>query len=170
MTREAFIYEGGLLLRVLLAALFSAVIGYERETTNKGAGLRTHMMVAVGAALFTVLAEVVGREALHFAPDAPSEGFRLQVTPSGVIEAVATGVGFLGAGTIFVAGNHERVKGLTTAASIWATAAIGVASGLAHFILAAGATRIALVILRGLLRFEARAPAAPHPEAENREQ
>ena len=158
MTWEALQYEGDLLLRILLAALFSAAIGYEREATNKGAGLRTHMMVAIGAALFTVLAEVVGREALRFAPQTQPamEGFRLQVVPSGVIEAVATGVGFLGAGTIFVAGNKNHVKGLTTAATIWATAAIGVACGVSHYILAGGATIIALVVLRVLLLVEPR--------------
>src|SRR5689334_16404644 len=148
MSWEAIQYESSLLLRLLIATLLSAAIGYERESTNKGAGLRTHMMVALGAALFTVLSEVVGREALRFSPTTTMEGFRLQVTPSSVIEAIATGVGFLGAGTIFVAGNGKHVKGLTTAASIWATAAIGVAVGLAHFILAAGATLIVLVILR----------------------
>jgi putative Mg2+ transporter-C (MgtC) family protein len=154
MSWDSIQYESSLLLRLLIAAVLSAAIGYERESNNKGAGLRTHMMVALGAALFTVLAEVVGRESLRFMPPTTVEGFRLQIMPSNVIESVATGVGFLGAGTIFVAGSGKHVKGLTTAASIWATAAIGVAVGLAHFILAGGATLLVLVILRWLLRFE----------------
>jgi putative Mg2+ transporter-C (MgtC) family protein len=158
MSWESIQYESSLLMRLVIASLFSAAIGYEREATNKGAGLRTHMLVALGAALFTVLAEVVGRESLRFVPAnlpaSVSDGFRLQVMPSNVIEAIATGVGFLGAGTIFVAGGGKHVKGLTTAASIWATAAIGVAAGLSHFVLAGGATLIVLVILRVLLRLE----------------
>ena len=74
--------------------------------------------------------------------------------PIRVIQAVAVGVGFLGSGVIFVTKSGETIRGLTTAASIWATAAVGIAAGLEHYVLAIGATLLMLVVLRGLERFE----------------
>ena len=78
----------------------------------------------------------------------------MQIVPLAPVEAFVTGFSFLGAGTIFVSGRHGRVQGLTTAASIWVTAAIGIAVGLERYVLAAGSTVLVLVILQVLGRFE----------------
>ena len=110
-----------ILLRLGVAALFGGMIGYERERTRKEAGLRTHMLVAVGAALVVSFVELTTQMAPRLTPPNAPAGFRFQITPISTIEAVMTGIGFLGAGTIFMAGREERVRGLTTAASIWLT-------------------------------------------------
>jgi putative Mg2+ transporter-C (MgtC) family protein len=132
------------LLRILVAAALAALLGFERERAHKPAGLRTHMLVGIAAALYTSLAElsVLGR----------AEG--LNADPIRAIQAVALGVGFLGGGMIVTGRGGEQVKGLTTAASIWATAAIGIAAGFAHYVLAVGATVLLLVVLRVLVRFD----------------
>ena len=104
-----------IVLRLLLAAALGAALGYERERHGKSAGVRTHMLVALGAALFVLVPELAG-------------------VPEGdltrVIQGVITGIGFLGAGSIIKSENEERVQGLTTAAGIWLTAAIGICCGL----------------------------------------
>jgi putative Mg2+ transporter-C (MgtC) family protein len=144
-----------ILLRLLIAALLSGLIGYEREHTGKQAGLRTHMLVAIGAALFVSFNELFTIASLPLAPPGPVGNFRVQMEPLTTVEAVVTGISFLGAGTIFVSGRHGHVKGLTTAASIWVTAAVGIAVGLERYVLAAGSTLLILIILQVLRRFEA---------------
>jgi putative Mg2+ transporter-C (MgtC) family protein len=136
-----------LLLRLLVAGGLAAVLGWEREAAHKPAGLRTHMLVGIAAALFTVLGE------LAVGDYSEKEG-GLRSDPIRVIQAVAIGIGFLGSGVIFVEKNGEHVLGLTTAASIWATAAIGIAAGLGHFVVAVGSAVILLIVLRGMARFE----------------
>jgi putative Mg2+ transporter-C (MgtC) family protein len=133
--------------RLLVAAVLAAILGWERESARKAAGLRTHMLVGIAAALYTSMGELA---VLEIPPDA--EGF--QADPIRAIQAVAIGIGFLGSGVIFVSRHEDRVHGLTTAASVWATAAIGIAAGLEHYILAAGATLMLLFVLRGLARFD----------------
>jgi putative Mg2+ transporter-C (MgtC) family protein len=136
------------LIRLLVAAALAAVLGWEREHARKSAGLRTHMLVGIAAALYTALAQ------LAVADLSPSEnGF--QADPIRAIQAVAIGIGFLGSGVIFVSRHEDRVQGLTTAGSIWATAAIGIAAGLEHYVLAVGATILLLFVLRVLVRFDA---------------
>jgi len=118
--------------RLILAAVLSGLIGFEREARQKAAGLRTHMLVGLGAALFTLVG------AYAFAgPD-----------PSRVAAQVVTGIGFLGAGAIFREG--VTVTGLTTAAGLWAVAAIGMTAGSGLTAGAVAATVITLVILYGL--------------------
>lgn len=132
-----------ILARLLIALALAGVMGWERERAGKAAGIRTHMLVGLGAALFVVLGELfVGR----------FRGLdeRMRFDPLRVIEAVVTGVSFLGAGTIFVARGRERVQGLTTAASIWATAAVGITVGLERYTLAVGTTIIVFLVLRFL--------------------
>jgi putative Mg2+ transporter-C (MgtC) family protein len=136
-----------LLVRLVAAAVLSAFLGWEREAAHKSAGLRTHMLVGIGSALFTVLGELAVR-------DYPGQDGGLQADPIRVIQAVAIGIGFLGSGVIFVARDREEVLGLTTAASIWATAAVGIATGLGHYIIALGATVLLLIVLRLVSRFE----------------
>jgi putative Mg2+ transporter-C (MgtC) family protein len=136
-----------LLIRLLIAAAFAGLLGWERESAHKPAGLRTHMLVGIAAALYTALAELAVSR-IHPA----AEGF--QADPIRAIQAVAIGIGFLGSGVIFVSRHEDRVRGLTTAASVWATAAIGIAAGLGHYRLAAGATLLLLFVLRVLARFD----------------
>jgi putative Mg2+ transporter-C (MgtC) family protein len=128
--------------RLVVAALLAGVLGWERERAGKSAGLRTHMLVGIAAALYTGLAEVASVELGAGRSD-----------PVRAIQAVAMGIGFLGGGIIFV-NRNERVEGLTTAASIWATAAMGVAAGLGHFRLAAGVTVVLAIVLHVLARFD----------------
>jgi putative Mg2+ transporter-C (MgtC) family protein len=143
-----------ILLRLVIAMILSGLIGFERERTGKDAGLRTHMLVAVGATLFVSFTDLFVVETLPLAPPGPSGNFRVQIEPLATVEAIVTGISFLGAGTIFVSGRHGRVKGLTTAASIWVTAAVGIAVGLERYVLASGSTALILFILRIVSRFE----------------
>lgn len=130
-----------LLLRVLIAAALAGLLGWERELSRKPAGLRTHMLVGVSAALFVMLGELM---LVRYADETTTS---LRMDMIGILGAVVSGISFLGAGITFVSrGNH--VQGLTTAASILATAAVGVAVGLEHYALAAGTTIILLFILR----------------------
>ena len=119
-------------LRLLTAATLGGVLGFEREQKGKAAGLRTHMLVALGAALFVLIPQQAG------ASDADL---------TRVLQGLVAGVGFLGAGTIIKGSGDEEIKGLTTAAGIWLTAAIGVAAGLGREATAVLSTLLALVIL-----------------------
>ncbi|AKK01193.1 MULTISPECIES: MgtC/SapB family protein [Pseudomonas] len=120
-------------VRLLMAALLGGILGFEREHKGKAAGVRTHMLVALGAALFVLVPQLSGSQA-----DAMSR----------VIQGVVAGIGFLGAGTILknTEGDVGHVKGLTTAAGLWMTAAIGVAAGLGREATAVVSTILALVI------------------------
>lgn len=138
--------ELALLVRLVAAGLLAAVLGWERESARKPAGLRTHILVGVASALFTVLGEL----AVETYP--VEDGLRAD--PIRVIQAVAIGVGFLGSGVIFVARDGEHVVGLTTAASVWATSAVGIAAGLGYYVLAAGSTILLMLVLRTLTRFD----------------
>jgi putative Mg2+ transporter-C (MgtC) family protein len=119
-------------VRLLIAALLGGLLGYEREQQGKSAGVRTHMLVATGAALFVLIPQQAGVS---------------EADLSRVIQGVVAGVGFLGAGTIIKGGDEEHVRGLTTAAGIWLTAAIGVAAGLGRESSAILCTLLALLIL-----------------------
>jgi putative Mg2+ transporter-C (MgtC) family protein len=135
-----------LLLRVLVAAVLSGALGWEREAAGKTAGLRTHVLVGIGSSLFVVLGEAI---ALGY----PATAATLRIEPLALIQAVAVGIGFLGSGVVVTTGG-AGVKGLTTAASIWATAAVGVATGFGHLILSVGTTVLLLLALRGLMLLE----------------
>ena len=139
------------LLRILVAAALAALLGFERERARKPAGLRTHMLVGIAAALYTALAELSVR-------GYEGQPGGLNADPTRAIQAVALGVGFLGGGMIVTRRDGEDVRGLTTAASIWATAAVGIAAGFGHYVLAVGATAVLLVVLRVLVWFD-RPPA-----------
>jgi putative Mg2+ transporter-C (MgtC) family protein len=124
-----------LLGRLLLATLFGALIGLNREREGKPAGLRTHALVALGAAMLTIV------------------GLLLQVSdaaaPSRVLQGIVAGVGFIGAGTILHRDDARGAHGLTTAAAIWIVAAIGVAAGAGLWRTAASALGVALALLIG---------------------
>jgi putative Mg2+ transporter-C (MgtC) family protein len=138
LTLEADLW---LLLRVFIAAGLSAFLGWERETSGKAAGLRTHMLVGMSAALFVMLGELM---LVRYRDDA---GNALRLNMIDILGAVVSGVSFLGAGLTFVS-RGKHVQGLTTAASILATAGVGVTVGLEHYLLAAGTTVLLLFVLR----------------------
>jgi putative Mg2+ transporter-C (MgtC) family protein len=119
-----------------LALLLSALIGLEREIRQKSAGLRTHTLVGVGAALFMLISKYGFTDVL--------EPGRVILDPSRVAAQIVTGVGFLGAGLIFV--KRDSVRGLTTAAAVWVTAAIGAAAGAGLPVLAATTTVLYFVV------------------------
>jgi putative Mg2+ transporter-C (MgtC) family protein len=143
-------------LRLGCALALGAMIGWEREAKGRAAGLRTHTLVAVGAAGFTLIG-------MEFAAASEAQGHTLDFLR--LIEAVATGVGFLGAGTIIQSGG--KVKGLTTAASIWAVAAVGVAAGAGHLALAGLLTAFSLLTLIALLWTEKDDDAPPDRRSES---
>jgi len=125
--------------RVLCAAVLGGIIGWEREAKGRAAGLRTHMLVSVGAALFVLaplLSDIEG--------DAVTR----------VMQGIVSGIGFLGAGAILRRDRGGRVEGLTTAAGIWMTAAIGMAAGMGQEMVALITTLVALVVFAVLPKFE----------------
>ena len=128
------------LTRLAVATALGGVVGLERQLNEQWAGLRTHMMVSLGAAVFTIAGVLA-------AAGDPQ-------TVTRVVQGVATGIGFLGAGTILKLSNRREIRGLTTAASIWLAAGLGTAAGLAHYSLAAAAAIISLFVLAALRRFE----------------
>lgn len=134
-----------LLGRLLLAAVLGGAIGWERQHAHKPAGLRTNILICVGAALLTDLSV-----AMAAAATGPAD-------PARVAAQIVTGVGFLGAGTILQA--RGSVIGLTTAATLWVVAAIGMSVGFGAAIEATGATVLVLVVLIPLRSLEARAAA-----------
>jgi len=121
-----------IVLRLLLATALGAGIGFQRERANKPAGLRTHTLIALGSALFTVVSIF---------------GFGGGVDAARVAAGVVTGIGFIGAGVIFRGMRGDHVMGLTTAASIWATASIGLAAGVGMYLIATVVAAITVLVL-----------------------
>ena len=123
-----------ILVRLLMAALLGAVLGFEREHKGKAAGVRTHMLVSLGAALFVLAPSMAGAD---------------EQALSRVIQGIVAGIGFLGAGTILKGNGQDasHVKGLTTAAGLWMTAAIGTAAGMGREATALISTILALLVL-----------------------
>lgn len=119
-------------LRLLVAAALGGLLGYERERQGKSAGVRTHMLVAIGAALFVLIPQQAGASSADL---------------SRVLQGLIAGVGFLGAGAIIMGTKEVETRGLTTAAGIWVTAAIGMAAGMGRESTAVLSTLIALLIL-----------------------
>ena len=125
-----------MLVRLLLATFLTGLIGFEREATGKSAGLRTHAMVGFGAAMFTVIS-IAGFD----------EG-----DPGRVAAQIVTGIGFLGAGAIWR--SEDRVRGLTTAAGLWAAAAIGMGIGSGLILVGTAGALLTLAVLLGLRRVD----------------
>ncbi|MBC3464060.1 MgtC/SapB family protein [Pseudomonas sp. RW10S2] len=126
-----------ILVRLLMAAVLGAVLGFEREHKGKSAGVRTHMLVSMGAALFVLAPSMAGADAQALGR---------------VIQGIVAGIGFLGAGTILKghAQDTNHVKGLTTAAGLWMTAAIGTAAGMGREATALVSTVLALLVLSSM--------------------
>ncbi len=128
------------MLRLVVALVLSGFLGWERERSDRPAGLRTHMTVGMASALFVILAEILNERY------ASSEMARMD--PTRVLQAVVAGMAFLGAGTIFVMrGGSGRPRGLTTAASLLATSGVGIAAAVEAYGLAVGSTALLLVVL-----------------------
>jgi putative Mg2+ transporter-C (MgtC) family protein len=134
-----------IVIRLLAAMLIGAVVGIQREHTGKPAGLRTHMLVALGAALFVI---------------APAEAGMTSDGLSRVIQGLATGIGFLGGGAILKLSQEREIQGLTSAAGIWMTAAMGVAAGLGRTGLALLSSLLTWFILAVIDKFERRISAS----------
>ncbi len=128
------------ILSIFVAAMLGGAIGLEREYRSKEAGFRTHFLVGLGSALFMILS------AHGFDSVVGTPGVRLD--PSRVASQVVSGIGFIGAGTIIF--QKHMVKGLTTAAGLWVTSAIGMTAGAGMFALAAAATVMVLICLEGM--------------------
>lgn len=137
-----------IVIRLLIAMLLGAIVGAQREHTGKPAGLRTHMLVSLGAALF-VLASV--------------ESGMASADVSRVIQGLATGIGFLGGGAILKLSQEREIRGLTSAAVIWMTAAMGVAVGLGRLWMAMLSMVLTWFILAVVEKFERRLSASQSP-------
>ncbi len=163
---EFLIGPGQILLRLFVATLIGTVLGLNREIHGKPAGMRTHALVSLGAALTTVVSielttrgnVVDGSSVLH------------------VVQGIMAGIGFLGGGVILRDDSHQSVHGLTTAASIWVVASLGVACGAGQWLTALMALALTLIVLVFLARIEARCigwftrgqvPVEPPPRAES---
>jgi putative Mg2+ transporter-C (MgtC) family protein len=146
--------EGELIGRIALSAALGLIAGTERALTGKAAGMRTHALVAVGSAAFTV----AGFAALGIGASAQT---RPDITR--IAAQVATGIGFLGGGLILVQ-RDDRVRGLTTAAHVWAVAAVGVLCGLGLLWVATATTGLLVLVVAGLQPLEARISGRPRGE------
>ncbi|MBQ6203503.1 MAG: MgtC/SapB family protein [Prevotella sp.] len=124
------------IIRLLVATALGAIIGLDREYRTKAAGFRTHVLVALGSALFMIVS-------VHGFDNLPKDQMTLSMDPSRIAAQVVSGIGFIGAGTIIFQKNV--VKGLTTAAGLWVTAAIGLACGVGMYVLAIVSTLLVLV-------------------------
>jgi putative Mg2+ transporter-C (MgtC) family protein len=152
MNTEFFLDDPTHLLRVIVrltvAVLLGGAVGFERESEHKRAGIRTHMLVALGSALFTlVVVETPGMS---------------KADASRVMQGIVAGIGFLGAGTILKLSDQHEVKGLTTAASIWLTAAVGMAVGVGLFWPSLICVIFALIVLFVLHKLERWLKRGPH--------
>jgi putative Mg2+ transporter-C (MgtC) family protein len=141
--------EVEMLVRLLAAALFTGAIGWERETAGKSAGLRTHLLVGIASCLFATLGVIISN-------DYADTSSTVRIEPLSLIQAVAVGIGFLGSGIVRLRSKEDRPQGLTTAASIWAAAGLGLTAGFGKYVLAGGTTVILLIILRVVGRLESR--------------
>ena len=130
------------IIRLLAATIFGAMVGFERERAGKPAGLRTHILVCLGTTVFVLVCGSSGMS---------SDGL------SRVIQGIVTGIGFIGAGSILKLSEERDIRGLTTAAGVWMTAAIGVGVGLGVIGVAGISTLLALIILAAVGAVEARA-------------
>lgn len=138
-------------VRLMVAALLGSLIGLDRERKGKAAGLRTHMMVSLGAALFILVPLRSGMEVAD---------------ASRVLQGIIAGIGFLGAGAILKQDSHGAIKGLTTASSVWVAAAVGIAAGMGRETTAVLGTLAALFILGAMARLERRIdPTVPSAAA-----
>ena len=144
-------------VRLLVCVVLGGLIGLERERRGQDAGMRTHILVALGAAMFVLTSEAAGATPAHL---------------TRVVQGVAVGISFVGAGTIIKVSQTKHVHGLTTAAGVWLTASIGVSAGLGRLALAVMCTFLALLVLEILrwleIAFKAGEQQPPTPRTRKR--
>ncbi|WP_164507394.1 MgtC/SapB family protein [Lacticaseibacillus songhuajiangensis] len=143
---------GEICLRLGLSILIAGVIGYDREHKNRPAGIKTHMLVCVGACVIALIQKEIGFDALNIATANPKLAGVVRADDARLIAQVVSGIGFLGAGTIIV--QHRAIRGLTTAASLWTVAGIGLAVGMGNYqiaITSAIAVMLVLVFLHKVI-------------------
>lgn len=140
-------------LRLILAVLLSGLIGFEREQKNRPAGMRTHILVCLGAALIAVMECLMVQDMILLNQ---TNSANISLTWGRISAQVISGVGFLGAGTIFVSQKH--IAGLTTAASVWNVACLGLTIGMGHYALGISACLVMLFVLHIVQRFIHAAP------------
>lgn len=146
--RQYMISLPEMLLRLIISVLLGGMIGWEREFSEHHAGVRTSSLVALGTTLFTIVSAYGFHDLLNLP--------HIQLDPSRIASYIVAGIGFLGGGAIFFRQDVQKVRGLTTAASVWAVAAIAMACGAGFLIEAAITTALALFILVGMRYAEAR--------------
>lgn len=137
---QTYLPEHIIAIRLAIAAVCGAIIGFEREMQTAEAGLRTHILIAVAAALFTILTFEIFRTV--------GSGGDSRADPIRAVEAVTAGIAFLGAGAIFRSGGG--VQGLTTGAGMWLAGAVGVACAMGFYTIAAGTTALAVIVLAAM--------------------
>ena len=125
-----------LVVRIIVASIFGALIGMERKARLKDAGIRTHLVVAFGSAMFMIVSKYGFEDMIARA--AAMEGEIIKFDPTRIASTIVTGIGFLGAGTIFV--RRNSINGLTTAAGLWSTAAVGMAVGAGQYLVGLSGT------------------------------
>ncbi|HIY93473.1 MgtC/SapB family protein [Companilactobacillus sp. HBUAS56275] len=134
-----------IVLRLVSATFFAGLIGYDREQKNHPAGIRTHILVCVGACLIALIQQEISLQVINTAQVLPKINGVIRADPARLIAQVVSGIGFLGAGTIVI--TRHSVTGLTTAASLWATAGIGLAIGMGYYQIALISVVIVLLVL-----------------------
>ncbi|MDC4186472.1 MgtC/SapB family protein [Loigolactobacillus coryniformis] len=134
-----------IIVRLFLTVIIAGMIGYDREYKNRPAGIRTHILVCVGACVIALIQQEIGFQTIDFARSYPKYTNVVRVDEARLIAQVISGVGFLGAGTIIV--TRHSILGLTTAASLWATAGLGIATGMGYYEIAMISAFVVIVVL-----------------------
>ena len=150
-------WEAG--LRLLVAVLVGCVIGIERERKNRPAGMRTHVLVCVGAAIIAIIESLMIADTINL--NRAADGTGIAVSAGRLSAQVISGIGFLGAGTIFI--SQKKIAGLTTAASLWNAGCLGLAIGMGYYAIAIAGCAIVIVTLT-LLQRVVRVNAVKHVE------
>jgi putative Mg2+ transporter-C (MgtC) family protein len=150
-----------IVIRLSLATVLGALFGWEREASDKPAGLRTHMLVSIGSATFTLLGFETGAQLAERFGDAGLD-------PTRIVQGIIGGLGFLGAGSIIKSRNADDVTGITTAASVWFTGALGVACGMGAFLLAGISALLGILVLTLLRHVPKGRPPAQRPRRRRR--
>jgi putative Mg2+ transporter-C (MgtC) family protein len=140
-------HDLNILIRLLVIIVLSGILGWERETVGKPAGFRTHILIGVGTVLFVAIGEIFVENYRQF-------NEQMRFDPIRIVEAIVTGISFIGAGLVFVSRSEGIVKNLTTATSVWTTSAIGMAVGLQRYFLAIVSTILIFFVLRFLTFWE----------------
>lgn len=146
-----------IILRLLLSMAIGGVIGYERQYANRPAGMRTHIMVCMGATIIALIQVEIAAQAIQDAINNPELAGVIRSDQARLIAQVVSGIGFLGAGTIIV--TKQNVLGLTTAASLWAVAGVGIAVGMGYYAIALSsfvAIFVALTLIKRIIKVPTR--------------